>query len=114
MAGGDPHQGHGNTLIPSSGIIPRALHHLFQRLETEYTDYNARVSYTELYNEEIKDLLDKSKRQLRISEDARGKGVVIEGLSETPVHDASEAVGLLNRGSRDRIVAATLCNEFSR
>ena len=40
---------------PFSGIIPRTLHMLFDKLEGQ--DFNVRVSYIEIYNEEIMDLM---------------------------------------------------------
>jgi kinesin family protein 11 len=45
------------TFSPQAGIIPRTLHKLFHTLETEHhADYAVRVSYVELYNEELRDL----------------------------------------------------------
>ena len=40
-----------------SGIIPRCLRSLFNTLEADKTEYSVRVSYLELYNEELRDLL---------------------------------------------------------
>ena len=43
---------------PEAGIIPRALNALFDSLTTaEITEWSVRVSFLELYNEEIFDLL---------------------------------------------------------
>jgi len=42
---------------PSSGIIPRSLSHLFDELRLLQAEYTVRVSFLELYNEEIFDLL---------------------------------------------------------
>ena len=43
---------------PQAGIIPRALANLFDNLRTaENTEWSVRVSFLELYNEEIFDLL---------------------------------------------------------
>ena len=44
---------------PNSGIIPRALSDLFDglRMNNDTTEYSVRVSFLELYNEEIFDLL---------------------------------------------------------
>ena len=55
-----------------AGIIPRSLHQLFEMLEKHNVEYSVRISYLELYNEELFDLLsvgmDNSK--LRIFEDS--------------------------------------------
>lgn len=66
-----------------SGIIPRALHLLFETLERDKMEYSVRVSFTELYNEELKDLLspETDVRKLKLFEDLQRKGsVVIQGL----------------------------------
>lgn len=42
---------------PLSGIIPRSLSHLFDELRLINAEYTVRVSFLELYNEEIFDLL---------------------------------------------------------
>lgn len=41
----------------NAGMIPRVLFRLFHTLETSKTDYSVKVSYIELYNEELRDLL---------------------------------------------------------
>lgn len=40
-----------------AGIIPRLLSYLFDELRVQQIEYTVRVSYLELYNEEIFDLL---------------------------------------------------------
>ncbi len=40
-----------------AGIIPRVLSRLFHRLEDEVSDYSVKISFLELYNEELRDLL---------------------------------------------------------
>ena len=59
-----------------AGIIPRSLHQLFEKLDAHnIQEYSVRVSFLELYNEELFDLLssgtDNSK--LRIFEDSTRK-----------------------------------------
>lgn len=42
----------------AAGIIPRSLNHLFDELRTlEAQEYTVKVSFLELYNEELFDLL---------------------------------------------------------
>ncbi|AET38537.1 kinesin motor protein CIN8 Ecym_3020 [Eremothecium cymbalariae DBVPG len=45
-------------LSDSAGIIPRVLFRLFDTLEATESDHLVKCSYIELYNEELKDLLD--------------------------------------------------------
>jgi len=42
---------------PHSGIIPRAISHLFDRLTKDGNGFVVRVSFLELYNEDAHDLL---------------------------------------------------------
>ncbi|XP_043480001.1 kinesin-like protein Klp61F [Leptopilina heterotoma] len=101
----------------SAGIIPRALSHLFDEIRTlDAQEYSVRVSFLELYNEELFDLLspndDASK--IRLYEDAAKKGaVIIHGLEEVTVHNKSEVYKILEKGSEKRQTAATLMNAQS-
>lgn len=103
---------------PSTGIIPRAVEHIFEELEkTNTEEYSVRVSYLELYNEELYDLLAptvEDRERLRIFDDPSKKGmVVISGAEEIPVRDRSEVYSLLKRGAEKRTTAATLMNMHS-
>jgi kinesin family protein 11 len=52
---------------PNSGIIPRALNALFDGLRTgDATEWSVRVSFLELYNEEIFDLLSGTDDQSKL------------------------------------------------
>ena len=102
---------------PHAGVIPRTLRRLFEILETEKAEYSVRVSCMELYNEELKDLLSAEDdfRKLRMFEDYSRKGsVVIQGLEEILVKNASDVISVLQRGSKKRQIAATNFNENSR
>jgi kinesin family protein 11 len=46
------------TVTPNSGVIPRAVHSIFESLAANnFEDYSVKVSFLELYNEELADLL---------------------------------------------------------
>ena len=66
---------------PTSGIIPRAMAQIFDNLkdQADSVEYSVRVSFLELYNEELFDLLSicDSTSKLRLYEDATKKGSVI-------------------------------------
>jgi kinesin family protein 11 len=107
----------GDLSEPSSGsgIIPRALYSLFEQLQ-DTMEYSVRVSYMELYNEELKDLLspDNDARKLKMYEDLNRKGsVVIQGLEEILVNNANDVIQVLQRGSMKRQIAATKMNDVS-
>ncbi|ORY72338.1 kinesin-domain-containing protein [Neocallimastix californiae] len=93
------------------GIIPRTLMNLFEILEREKDEFSVRVSYIELYNEQLNDLLSiDDNRKLRIYEDVNKKGVVIANLEEVLVKSAKDGIKVLQRGAQKRQVAATNYN----
>lgn len=104
---------------PSAGIIPRALHQLFETLQSESTEHTVRVSFLELYNEELYDLLSpiddtKTLEKLKIFEDVTRKGsVIVGGLEEITVESKAEIYEILKKGSAKRQTAATLLNACS-
>jgi len=104
---------------PLAGIVPRAMHHLFEKLpqQEDCAEFSARVSFLEIYNEELFDLLGSNSlenQRLRIFEDSAKKGsVVIQGIEEVIVHDRSEVFEILEKGAQKRQTAATLLNAHS-
>lgn len=81
-----------------------------------------KVTFLELYNEEITDLLapeelsrfpeDKSKKPIVLMEDGKG-GVLVRGLEEEMVSTADEIYKILEKGSAKRRTAETLLNKQS-
>ncbi|KAG1669463.1 Kinesin-like protein KIF11 [Nymphon striatum] len=101
---------------PLAGIIPRTLHQIFEELRKQNVEFSVRVSFLELYNEELFDLLTSTNdtQKLRLYEDASRKGsVVIQGLEEISVHNKDEVYAILERGAYKRQTAATLMNAHS-
>ncbi|XP_063598256.1 kinesin-like protein Klp61F [Penaeus indicus] len=101
---------------PLLGIIPRCVNHLFDELRIQKVEFTMRVSFLELYNEELFDLLsahdDMSK--LRLYEDSSRKGsCIIQGLEEVLVRSKSDVYSVLEKGSAKRQTAATLMNAHS-
>lgn len=119
----------------NAGMIPRALFRLFHHLESSASDYSVKISYVELYNEELRDLLaaelsapsgntqpmgmgkdnsaPKVPEGLKIFDDASKHGVFIQGLEEIAVKDSADALALLTKGSERRQIAATKFNDHS-
>ncbi|XP_078067560.1 kinesin family member 4 isoform X1 [Mustelus asterias] len=100
---------------PGVGVIPRVIHMLFRMIEENSdTDFTLKVSYLEIYNEEILDLLHSSreKSQIHIREDPK-EGIKIVGLIETKVLTAMDMVNCLEQGNSTRTVAATAMNSQS-
>ncbi|XP_050689036.1 kinesin-like protein KIF11-B [Eriocheir sinensis] len=101
---------------PLAGIIPRCVNHLFDELRMQKVEFTMRVSFLELYNEELFDLLsahdDMSK--LRLYEDSSKKGsCIIHGLEEVLVRSKSDVYSIMEKGSTKRQTAATLMNAHS-
>uniref|UniRef100_A0A5B6ZZT6 Kinesin motor domain-containing protein n=1 Tax=Davidia involucrata TaxID=16924 RepID=A0A5B6ZZT6_DAVIN len=112
-----------NGEFPSdAGVIPRAVRQVFDILESQCAEYSMKVTFLELYNEEITDLLapeecskfidDKSKKPIALMEDGKG-GVFVRGLEEEIVCTANEIYKILEKGSAKRRTAETLLNKQS-
>ncbi|KAK1285172.1 hypothetical protein QJS10_CPB20g00525 [Acorus calamus] len=112
-----------NGEFPSdAGVIPRAVRQIFEVLEAQLAEYSMKVTFLELYNEEIRDLLapeecsefvyDKAKKPIALMEDGKG-GVLVRGLEEEIVFSASEIFNILEKGSKKRWTAETLLNKQS-
>jgi hypothetical protein len=70
------------------------------------------VSYLQIYREGLQDLVRPQRRALRVRGDGSAR-VYVEGLSEHAVASAEDALKILARGSRNRVVAATAANDVS-
>jgi kinesin family protein 1 len=102
----------------NEGVIPRVCKELFRRIGAN-TDtamsYSVEVSYLEIYNEKVRDLLNpKSTGNLRVREHPV-LGPYVEDLTKLLVHDNDEIEALMNEGNKTRTVASTnMNNESSR
>ena len=79
---GKSHTVHGTATEPEqAGLVPRAVQDIFQAVADSSQQHLVRISYLEVYNEEVRDLLSRSSgTQLRIHEDAEGFAYV-KGLT---------------------------------
>lgn len=102
---------------PMVGIIPRSVAQLFSTLNAmTNSEFSMKVSFIELYNEELTDLLGdlNVEKSLRIYEDSQRKGsVTIPGLEEVLVKSKSEVYKILQKGADRRRKAETLMNSNS-
>ncbi|KAG0000248.1 kinesin motor protein cin8 [Entomortierella chlamydospora] len=98
-----------------AGIIPRTLYTLFAALERKNTEYTVRVSFLELYNEEVKDLLvpDDDRKVVKIFDSIKKQGPLVQGLEEVSVFNATQGIEALRKGSAKRTVASTKSNDKS-
>ena len=70
-----------------------------------------KLSYTEIYNEKIRDLLDPSKTNLKIRESPTG--VWIEDVTEHYVSTYEQVLEIMNSGQENRAMASTQMNAVS-
>ncbi|KAJ2367173.1 Kinesin- motor protein, partial [Coemansia sp. RSA 2607] len=120
---GSPETPTPSRMSAEAGVIPRTLYNLFYALDKQSAEYYVRVSYVELYNEELHDLLAGGDTandmgpvggsHLKVYESGTDKGVVIQGLEDRIVTSARDAVAALQAGATRRRVAATRCNDAS-
>ncbi|XP_033255213.1 kinesin-like protein Klp61F [Drosophila miranda] len=96
-------------------IIPRALSHLFDELRMMEVEFTMRISYLELNNDELCDLLSTDdSTKIRIFDDSTKKGsVIIQGLEEITVQSKDDVYKLLEKGKERRKTATTLMNAQS-
>ncbi|NXW15713.1 KIF19 protein, partial [Circaetus pectoralis] len=96
------------------GIYIRTLDDLFKALEaaTEEMDYTVSMSYLEIYNEVIRDLLNPSSGFLDVREDPRGS-IHIVGITEVSTTNAQEITQLLMKGNKQRTQEPTAANKMS-
>uniref|UniRef100_A0A4W6F4S7 Kinesin family member 4 n=1 Tax=Lates calcarifer TaxID=8187 RepID=A0A4W6F4S7_LATCA len=100
---------------PSVGVIPRVIREIFEEREKRTDcEFCLAVSYLEIYNEDILDLLcaSKDKPAISIREDPKD-GIKIVGLTERRVFTAHEMVGCLELGNSARTVGSTAMNAAS-
>ncbi|KAM5184998.1 kinesin-like protein KIF27 isoform 2-T2 [Callospermophilus lateralis] len=97
------------------GIIPRAIEEIFQSIsENPSINFVIKVSYIEVYKEDLRDLLEleTSMKDLHIREDEKGNTVIV-GAKECHVESVDEVMSLLEMGNAARHTGTTQMNEHS-
>ncbi|TGZ85362.1 kinesin-domain-containing protein [Ascodesmis nigricans] len=106
---GTPHQ---------MGLIPKTCKDLFERIERNKdpnVTFYVRVSYFEVYNEHVRDLLVPRRGEvyyLKVRE-SPSEGPYVKDLTEVPVRDIKEVIRLMRLGDKNRTVASTNMNDTS-
>lgn len=85
------------------GIIPRTCLELFTRIENETTEertFQVEVSYIEIYNEKVRDLLNpRNKGNLKVREHP-SLGPYVEDLSRLAVNSYEDIDHLMSEGNK--------------
>ena len=103
-----------NALSAGAGLIPRIIRDIFAHVKRNRKTCTAVVSFMQIYNENIYDLLrDPGRgRTLTIKEDS-AVGLYVDGLSEFIVANEGECLKLLRAGDESRAVRHTEMNDYS-
>ncbi|XP_064206181.1 kinesin-like protein KIF13A [Anguilla rostrata] len=103
--------------VEQPGLIPRLCCSLFERVSKEGNEahsFKVEVSYMEIYNEKVRDLLDpKGNRQSLKVREHKVLGPYVDGLSQLAVTNFEDIESLMSEGNKSRTVAATNMNEES-
>lgn len=96
-----------------SGIIPRACTSLFSLLDKKenISRYEVKLSFVEIYCEQIRDLLGYGPTNLKLRE--QGNSIYIENVSERTVCSAKDVLSVIAEHSLHRITASTALNDVS-
>uniref|UniRef100_A0A452GQK4 Kinesin-like protein n=1 Tax=Gopherus agassizii TaxID=38772 RepID=A0A452GQK4_9SAUR len=122
LAYGPTGAGKTHTMLGSPeqpGVIPRALRDVLQMTREascsprgEEWDYSISMSYLEIYQEKVLDLLEPSQQDLPIRED-RDRNILIPGLTERELRGFGDFERHFLPASRNRTVASTQLNDRS-
>ncbi|CAL8468383.1 g7923 [Coccomyxa elongata] len=120
-AAGKTHTMTGNLKDRSQvGLAPRLLEQLFLEISNAEASegegkvkFTVKISYLELYKEEITDLLGPADApRLQLREDVHS-GVYVEGLTEREILNAGDAMAVVEQGSARRRTNETRMNQES-
>ncbi|KAJ1648381.1 hypothetical protein LPJ64_000330 [Coemansia asiatica] len=98
---------------PEDGIIKLAVKNMFSFVEGDpKREYLIRVSFLEIYNEVLRDLLEPTKTNLKIHENTKHE-IFVGDLSEHIVFNAEQVEEILAKGDSNRQIGGTNMNERS-
>ncbi|KAL1110386.1 hypothetical protein AAG570_007917 [Ranatra chinensis] len=97
------------------GVIPRAIVDIFEIIKNSPDkEVKVSVSFLELYNESLYDLLTRKSREESIVDLRESQqGISIPGLTTAPVNSMQETLSYLKEGSSGRVTGATAMNATS-
>lgn len=108
-----------HTMLGSSeqpGVIPRAVSEVFKLVKSKNDndgwDYNIGMSYLEIYNEKVLDLLSPNSQDLPIRED-KDKNILIPGLTHTTILSFADFDKHFVPATLNRTTASTKLNQRS-
>ncbi|AQK74805.1 P-loop containing nucleoside triphosphate hydrolase superfamily protein [Zea mays] len=125
---GTDYSGEGNC----GGIIPQVMDTIFRKVDTskDGSEFLIRVSFIEIFKEDVFDLLDANQAAVRLDAGSMAKasapgrvpiqiretatgGITLAGVTEAEVKSKEEMASYLTRGSSSRATASTNMNRQS-
>ncbi|XP_050228609.1 kinesin-like protein KIN-7O isoform X2 [Mercurialis annua] len=108
---GKTHTMRGSDMEP--GVIRLAVHDLFDTIQQDVDrEFLLRMSYMEIYNEDINDLLAPEHRKLQIHESLE-RGIHVAGLQEEIVASPQQVLDRMRFGESHRHIGETNMNVYS-
>eukprot|EP01012_Entosiphon_sulcatum_P056262 TRINITY_DN7972_c0_g1_i1.p1 TRINITY_DN7972_c0_g1~~TRINITY_DN7972_c0_g1_i1.p1 ORF type:complete len:857 (+),score=108.70 TRINITY_DN7972_c0_g1_i1:28-2598(+) len=108
-----------DDLFKLQGIIPRAVHYLFERIaelqsKNRRVTYSVTASYMEIYNERVQDLLNTAKTNLQVRQrPPPATGFEVEGLTTMPCANVDDLIFVACEGAKNRRTAPHALNRDS-
>ena len=105
----------GDVESDAKGITPRVVEHLFQLIKASPdAEFKVSVSYLEVYQEKISDLLvpDRRNTNLKLVQVERGR-FATQGLTQRSVASAAQVIKCLSEGDECRTIRSTDMNDVS-
>lgn len=114
MAYGQTGSGKTHTLMAPDGITAGVIERCFKKItQDERHEYKVTMSYLQIYQEKIYDLLNSTNKVELSLREHPVKGVYVENLSEFVVRSPSEVLSLLAVGKKRLVFAETKMNRNS-
>lgn len=97
------------------GILPMAAEEIFGGCSGRRAEgRRGRVSYYEIFNERVTDLLAPSQAPAKLPvKEGADRGFYVQGLREAPVRNSQDVLRLVDRGEEKRRYAQTRWNDYS-
>ena len=95
------------------GLLPRIIYYLFNNSQkTENEEFSFKISYLEIYQETISDLLNPDSTKFVQLRDI-GSTIILDGLRKLTINSPKEALRYIIQGNKLRHTASTLMNSES-
>lgn len=105
----------GGESMELQGIIPRAIKAILARKHSQqhsHQEISVQMSFMEIYNEKVYDLLVPKDQDLQIRED-QTRSIFVSNLAQPSVNTMEEFNSLYETGVKNRSTAATSLNSNS-